>query len=103
MRAKTSRTIWIGKNAYLFLDEEERKQRGCKPLSNDQKEKLWERLKKSPRFRNGQYNVYNNSFGGGDGTYNGRWRSWPVEEIIRMLEKNGLEYQNGEEMEYIEV
>lgn len=101
MKVKTSHTIWIGENAYLFLSEEERKQRGCKPRSNLQKEKVWERVKKSPRCRNGQYNVSNNSFGGGDGTYNGRWCSWSVEDIIKMLDKNGFEYRNGEEIEYI--
>lgn len=95
----TSETIMIGREAYFFLREEERKQRGCKPLTPESEERIWNRITK----RDGLYQCTNDSFGGGDGTYNGRWWSWPVATVKKMLDEAGLEYQEGETVEFIRV
>ena len=92
---KVSKTIWIGKKAYFYLDAEERKQRGCKPLTKEQTNSHWKRIKNSPRFKNGQYRVENGSFGGGDGTYNGRWWEWSVDTVCTMLDEGGFKYRVG--------
>lgn len=103
MKVKTSKTIWIGKKAYFFLEAEGRKQRGCKPLSKEQKEKIWRRIKGLSTFKNGQYQITDNHFGGGDGTYNGKWWDWSIDTVIEMLEENGFKYRVGRKQEYIKV
>lgn len=100
---RKSRTLWIGKKAYFFLRREERKQRGCKPLTEKQEENVWRKIKASPNFRNGQYQIDNDSFGGGDGTYEGKWWAWSVDYIMKMLDDNGLSYRKGHVVEYIDL
>ena len=103
MKVKHSRTIWVGKKAYFFLNRESRKQRGCKPLSKEQEEKLWRKIKNLSKFKNGQYQIDDDSFGGGDGTYNGKWWDWSLDDIIGMLERNGFKYRAGKKVECIEI
>lgn len=98
-----SRTIWIGKKAYFFLNREGRKQRGCKPLSKEQEEKIWRRIKNLSKFRNGQYKIDDGSFGGGDGTYDGKWWDWSLDYIMKLLDENGFSYRKGRTVEYIEL
>lgn len=98
---RISRSIWIGKEAYFFLNRECRKQRGCRPLTEEQEKKFWKRLEIAVSVKNGKYQVTDNSFGGGDGTYNGRWWPWSVDDIERMLNQAGFEYEEGEEVIYI--
>ena len=103
MTIKTSKTLWVGKGAYFFLNGESRKQRGCKPLTEDQKSKIWERIKNSYRYKNGMVRIDDNSFGGGDGTYYGKWTSWSIDTISKMLDDKGYKYRNGKQIEYINV
>ena len=99
MKLVKSKSIFIGKEAHFFLDEESRKQRGCKCLSKEAKEKQWMRIPKVDGLRN----VIDDTYGGGDGTYHGKWTSWSVEDIKRMLNEAGLSYVEGPEVEYIDI
>lgn len=93
-------TIYIGRDAYMFLDREQRKQRGCKPISKESEDRLWKRIMKD---KQGRCLVDDNSFGGGDGTYYGKWWSWSVSTIKNMLDEAGFTYEPGKPMEYINV
>lgn len=97
--AKVSQTIFVGKEAYLYLDKIQREQRGCKPLPKDRQEILWARVKDEKNLRL----VDDNSFGGGDGTYHGKWWTWKVETIKAMLDEANLPYIEGKPIEYFEV
>lgn len=59
--------------------------------------RLWERASK---LKN-KYQVISGSFGGGDGTYYGKWWSWNLETITVMLAKAGFDYEKGESVETI--
>ena len=101
MTEHVSKSIWIGKSAYMHLDRESRKQRGGKKLSPEAEERLWKRV--TVHSKNGMYRATDNSFGGGDGTYDGRWWAWNVDELKRMLDKAGLKYKSGKEIRYINM
>lgn len=99
-KEKTSKTIYVGKEAYFYLNGIMREQRGRKPLSEEAMEKMWNRLNKNEK---GLREVYDGSFGGGDGTYNGRWWSWSVDTIKEMLDEKGFAYEEGGELKYIAI
>lgn len=83
--------IWVTKEAYLYLRDEMRKQRGFKPLTNEQKERMIIHITK-----NGMSNkirLDHNSLGGGDGTKDGRWWGWNVVTLKSMLKKAGYSYE----------
>ena len=98
LKEKTSNTIWIDKSAYMYLENESRRQRGCKPVRDV--DRMWKRVamtwKNSDKAR-----VSDLTFGGGDGTYDGEWTSWSVKEVKRMLNENGFTYEDGEPMQYV--
>lgn len=101
MKEKTRNTLIISKEAYFFLEDESRKQRGCKPLGDEQKERIYRRyVRKTP---DGRMIVNDDSLGGGDGTYNGKWWSWSVDDLKRMLDEKGFSYEDGETEKYIPV
>lgn len=101
MKEKTRNTLIISKEAYFFLEDESRKQRGCKPLNDVQVERFYQRYcRKTP---DGRMIVNDDSLGGGDGTYNGKWWSWSCEELKRMLDENGFSYEEGQPEKYIPV
>ena len=89
-------TILVDKDTYFFLNDESRRQRGCSPLDEKQKDKMWKRMYKYKEKKL----IDNDTLGGGDGTYNGHWWSWSLETIKDMLNEAGLEYENGPEIEY---
>ena len=91
-----SKTILVSRNAYFYLDRLSRIQRGCKPLTVQQEEKFWKSIYKI----NGKAQLSDNSMGGGDGTYYGKWWSWNVETLKRMLDDGGFKYQEGEDLYY---
>ena len=95
MKEYTRKTIWISKEAYFYLNRIERQQRGCKQLSAESEERVWNRI---PDFRKrcDLVLVDDDSFGGGDGTYYGRWWSWDVETLKKMLDDAGYTYEDGE-------
>ena len=96
-----TKTILVGKDAYFYLKNEQKKQRGCKPIYDDEKNnRFWE--KQVTKF-DGEARLGDDSFGGGDGTYDGRWWSWTVETLKAMLDKAGYSYEDGDEIEYLNV
>ena len=95
----TTKTIWIDREAYFFLKRLSREQRGCQPLTQEVEDRLWNRVRKTGEL----YQCDDNSFGGGDGTYHGRWWSWSVDTIKSLLDEAGLSYTEGEDVEYISV
>lgn len=100
MKVKTSKSIWIDEQAWLYLKRTSRSQRGCKPLTEEQEQRLWN---KAPKNKNGLFQVWDETFGGGDGTYNGRWWSWKTETVCEMLEEKGYQYTHGDIVEYINM
>lgn len=96
----TSQTILVGKESYLYLDRISREQRGCKPLTPDQEDRLWSKCRLNA---DGLRSCNNYSLGGGDGTYHGRWWSWSVDTLKKMLDEANLPYEDGEPIEYINV
>lgn len=99
MREFTSKSIFIGKEAHFYLDRESRKQRGCKPITGEAEERIWNRIPKVDGLRQ----VTDDSYGGGDGTYYGRWTRWSVEDVKKMLDEAGFSYAEGPEVEYISI
>lgn len=83
--------IWVTKEAYFYLRNQMRKQRGFKPLTKKQKERILIHITK-----NGMSNkirLDHNSLGGGDGTKDGRWWGWNVVTLKSMLKKAGYSYE----------
>lgn len=93
----------MGRKHISSLEEKKENKEGGKPLTEKQEENVWRKIKASPNFRNGQYQIDDNSFGGGDGTYNGRWWAWSIDYIMKMLDENGLSYRKGHVIEYIDL
>ena len=98
---RITESILIGKEAYFFLRNKQRVQRGRKPLSKECEDNLWERV--IHYRKDGKCPVTDYSFGGGDGTYEGKWTSWTVKMVKQMLDRAGLEYEDGGCVEYLEV
>ena len=101
MKERVSKSIWIEKDAYMYLDRESRKQRGCKKMSAEAEERLWNRVCRHGELDKVQ--ATDNSFGGGDGTYDGRWWLWSVDTLMKMLDEAGLPYDEGKEVKYISL
>ena len=102
MKTYKKQTIWVSKEAYFYLNRIESEQRGCKPMTARQEEKYWNRIPDIKKREN-LIQLDDNSLGGGDGTYNGRWWSWNVDTLKTMLDKAGFEYEDGKEIEYAPV
>lgn len=98
----TKESIYIPKEAYLKLQRIGREQRGCKPLSKEQEERMWDRIPEQ-RKKGDMIRVDKDSLGGGDGTYYGKWTSWDVPTLKRMVEELGFSWEQGEEIEYLPV
>lgn len=98
---KSSPTIWVGKESYMYLNRISRKQRGCKPLTEEAENRMWDRI--TGYGEQTEKRLDNDSMGGGDGTYYGVWTSWTTEDMKRLLEEGNLSYRNGETIEKIHV
>jgi len=84
-----SESIYIGREAYLYIRNEMRKQYGYKPLTEEQKDRIWRRLYKGAK---GDEVVRIDKAGG-----------WSVYDVKQMLDKAGFEYEAGEEVRYIDA
>ena len=84
-----SDTIAVEKEAYFYLKRIGREQRGCAPMTQEAEEKLWRRM---PKNKDGLKVLDNDSLGGGDGTYDGKWWSWDVSTLREMLKDGGFEW-----------
>ena len=96
----TSKTIYVSKEAYKALKDMSSKQRGCKALTPEQYEKMFARMSGTPSMKNDLIRLDDNSMGGGDGTYFGKWTRWSVADIKKMLSELGFEWEPGEELNY---
>lgn len=103
MKIHTSKSIWTSKKAYFFLKEISCKSKGLEPLPKDGIERLWNHIKSTSHFKNGQVEITDNSFSFGAGTYESRWRDVSVDEIVELLEANGFKYREGKTVEYINL
>ncbi len=99
MKEKISQTLLIGKAAWAFLKNEQRKQRGLDALASTVEDRLWKNLRKV----DGKKQIMDGSYGGGDGSYTGRWTEWSVDEMKAMLDAAGLEYEIGQPVQYISI
>jgi len=99
MAVRTTEIIGVTREAYMYLRRIQRAQRGCEPLTEQQEDRLWRRC-----YKKGELKVLDdNSLGGGDGTYNGRWTSWNVETLRQMLQEGGYTWTELGTQEYITV
>lgn len=89
MRERTLKTIWIGKDAYFFLYNAQRKTAGCEPFTEPQKDRIWS-LKSSP---DDMVQVSDETFCVPLPT--GWWTEWSTETLKKMLSEAGFEYKDG--------
>lgn len=99
MTVRTSEIIGVTKEAYMYLNRICRVQRGCKVLTEELENRLWNRCYK----REGLKVLDDNSLGGGDGTYYGKWTSWNVETLRQMLRDGGYTWVELGTHEYINL
>lgn len=84
--------LMVTRPAYEYLRDEMRRQRGCSPLTQEQKDRIWKQLVKF--WDSGdKVRLTNNSMGGGDGTYEGKWWSWTTEDLKSMLSEGGFSWE----------
>lgn len=95
-----SETIYVSKETYKALKDMSSKQRGCKALTPEQYEKMFARMSGTPSMKNDLIRLDDNSMGGGDGTYTGRWTRWSVEDLKKMLTEMGYTWEPGEDIRY---
>lgn len=98
MRIIKSEVIGVTRDAWEYLGSISREQRGCEPLTQEQKDRMWERTYKVNDLRP----IDDNTIGGGDGTYNGRWWTWDVATIKKMLTDAGFTWVDLGEHESID-
>lgn len=103
MRIRKRKAIKVTWEGYLYLSEEQHRQRceSGKPLS----ERTIERLKSS--FE--RYGILCDGDRGGcigspvNAWEEGRWTDWSVEDMKRMLDEKGFEWEDVGERESIEI
>lgn len=95
---KVSETIIVGKEAYFYLRQISRVQRGCEQFTDEQMEGIWQRVNAHDRIR-----LSDTSLGGGDGTYDGKWWGWNVDMLKKMLDEAGFIYTEGDPLEYMSL
>ena len=89
--------IAVGREALEYLEQTSRVQRGCKPLNADQLERFFSRRRqKTPE---GKFILDDESLGGGDGTYYGRWTTWKCSDLKRMLKEKGFSWEDLDPIE----
>ena len=98
------RTLIVPLESVLYLSEECRRQRVGDHLSDKAKIMIEKNFLK---HKDG-YQVFDGSFGGAVGdpknSYEeGRWTSWSIDTVKEMLDKQGLPYQDGEDIDTIDV
>ena len=93
-----SDTIYVSKEAYKMLNNISCKQKGCKELTLEQYEKIFERMSKTGGMKNGLIRLDELSMGAG--WNNGRWTCWNMADFKKMLSELGFEWKQGEELNY---
>ena len=104
-------TILLPLESYLWLHEEgfkQRNERGETKLSDKSRDRLTNNFHQHKVKSTGLYAAHDGNFGGCNGDPHnaweeGRWTSWTVEDMAKMLDENGLPYEIGEPTEVIPV
>ena len=97
MRERTVKTIWIGKEAYFYLFNVKLKTEGCAPLTERQKERIWDRKPSQDNM----VQVDDDSFAVQKPT--GGWIAWSTETLKEMLTEAGFEFEDGVDHKVITV
>lgn len=86
-------TILVNKKAYRYLLDKQCRERGVELFTNSRFDKRWN----SHLFNyDGWRQIASGDMGGGDGTYLGKWTSWSVDDLKRILSEAGLGWREGE-------
>lgn len=101
MNQRKTKTIIVDREAYFFLDRKQRQERGGRPLTTEAEDRFWERFVQ--KDKNNLVELTDLSFGGGDGTHDGKWWPWNVDTLKKMLSEAGLSFKEGPDTEYILV
>ena len=88
--------IGVNKEAYLYLRNLSREQRGCKVLNHEQSERIWNKIKKEDDLAI----LDDESLGGGEGKYYGRWWSWSCDDMRSFLRDQGFTWKDMEPIEF---
>ena len=97
--------IAVNKEAFIYLERLSRAQRGCKPLSPEQLDGIWQRRlaaysnKQSPDVSS-LLILDDESMGGGDGSYYGKWSRWSCADLKQILSEAGLTWSELEPIEF---
>ena len=68
MRERVTESIYIDREAYMFLDRESRRQRGCKELTKEGEDIMWKCVTGIEcLMRNGKRRVDDNSIAAAEG------------------------------------
>lgn len=97
-KQKTLETIYISKEAYKTLNNASLKQIGCKEFTLEQYEKIFERMSKAGEIKNELIRL--NELSMSAGWKNGRWTRLNMTDLKKMLSELGLEWEQGEELNY---
>lgn len=100
------RTLRVPLESWIYLANE-----GCRQRTgHEHTQKFIERLTREyeNRYKEKGKEIIDKDFGGAIGdpknSYEeGRWTAWTIEDIKAMLDKQGLPYKDGEEIEEINV
>lgn len=103
-RVCKSPTLLVPLESYLYLQDRCRFERCGNHHSEMQRQKLSRNFEQFAY--NGKKQLCNGDLGGCNGKpenawEEGRWTSWSVEDMIRILDEAGLPWERGEETEYI--
>lgn len=101
-----SNSILVPLESWMFLQKKGYRERIGKELSEKAiqlRERSFER-----NAHNGKRQLINGDLGGCRGPVEnaweeGRWTSWSIEDMKKMLDEAGLPWEDGEEVEYIAV
>lgn len=101
-----ARTIRVPLESYMFLQEECRRQRCGNEHSQEFKERLIREFEN--HYSEKGKLIMDGSFGGAVGdpknSYEeGRWTEWNVDDMKKILDEHSLPYEDGEEIDYINV
>ena len=100
MRKVVLEVIKISVDACVYLRQEERKEKGCKQLSDEVIRRQYEKTINNLNYKDGLYRATRDSFGG---VRNGKWVQWDIPELKERLEKAGFSWEEDKPQEAIYV
>ena len=97
-KTNTSKTILVPFETWAFLRRRMSVERSGRTLDDEAVARMWRRCHK---VNGDRVQLDKNSLGGVNAS--GKWYEWSVEEMVAMIEAEGLPFEPGDEIEYIEV